>query len=157
MNQVIGDWIGLVHLITSILAMFFGAFVLLSKKGTKLHKSMGYAYTVSMLFVLVTALLIYRLFGKFGPFHIITVIGFVYIVGGILPAFFRFKSWLKYHVYFMYWSVVGLYAAFVAEVAVRVPNSPFWWMVGIGTLVVTIIGGLLYAKHKRHWIGIIKK
>lgn len=152
MNQLAGDWIGLIHIFTSILSMVFGAAVLVTPKGTKIHKRMGYAYTLNMLLVLITALMIYRLFGGFGPFHIIAIIGFIYIIGGILPAFFRISNWLKYHVYFMYWSVIGVYAAFVAEVAVRLPNSPFWWMVGLGTLVVTIIGGILYGKNKDLWL-----
>ena len=155
MNQITGDWIGVVHLLCSIISMIAGALVLSIKKGTIIHKRLGYFYTLNMLIVLITALMIYRLFGTFGPFHYIAVIGFLYITGGILPVLFRPNNWIKFHVYFMYWSVVGLYAAFVAEVAVRVPNSAFWWMVGIGTALVTVFGGIAYAKHKNKWFNIL--
>lgn len=155
MNQLTGNWIGVIHLLSSILAMIFGLTVLCSTKGTSIHKKLGYTYTINMLVVLVTALFIYRLFGFFGPFHYIAIIGFLYLAGGILPVLFRLKNWIKFHVYFMYWSVIGLYAAFVAEVAVRIPNSKFWWMVGIGTGIVTILGGIIYAKKKKKWFSIL--
>ena len=154
MNQLAGDWIGVLHLISSILAMIFGMTVLMTTKGTSLHKKFGWAYTVNMLIILVTALLIYRLFGSFGPFHYIALIGFAYLLGGILPVLYKPKNWIKNHVYFMYWSVVGLYAAFVAEVAVRIPESTFWWMVGIGTACVAVYGGIVYAKKKHKWFNI---
>lgn len=154
MTHLTGDWIGVLHLASSILSMIFGAAVLLSGKGTPLHKKMGYAYTVNMLIILITALFIYRLFGSFGPFHYLAIIGFFYLAGGIIPVLFRLKNWIKIHVYFMYWSVVGLYAAFMAEVAVRIPNVSFWWMVGIGTGTVTLLGGIFYSKKKSVWFNI---
>lgn len=157
MTQIIHDEIGLIHLIGSILALVFGSIVLLTPKGTKKHKFFGYAYVVNMLIVLITALFIYRLFGGFGVFHFIAVIGFVYLLVGVLPVLFRTKNWVKLHIYFMYWSVIGLYAAFIAEVAVRIPNTIFWWMVGIGTAVVTVIGGHYYRKKKDIWLSIGEK
>lgn len=51
----------------------------------------------------------------------------------------------------MYWSVIGLYAALVAEVLVRVPNTPFWWMVGVGVAVVTGFGTYFYVRKKKQW------
>ena len=154
MDHIIGDWIGGLHLLSSILAMIFGGVILLSQKGTKRHKLIGYAYSLNMFIVLVTALFIYRLFGRFGPFHIIAIVGFFYLIIGLLPALFRSKSWIKKHVYFMYWSVVGLYAAFFAEVAVRIPGTQFWWMVLLGTIIVTIAGGIAYGKMKDQWMSI---
>lgn len=153
MPQLFFDEIGFFHLLTSIFSLLFGSIVLFSKKGTKRHKQFGYAYVVNMLGVLISALFIYRLFGGFGVFHFLAVFGLVYLLVGVLPALFRIKNWIKWHVYFMYWSVIGLYAAFVAEVAVRIPNSAFWWMVGLGTALVTIIGGRYYGKNKDFWMG----
>ena len=154
MNNLTGDWIGILHLVSSILSMIFGAAVLFSNKGTQFHRQIGYAYTANMLIILVTALFIYRLFGSFGPFHYLAVIGFFYLAGGMIPAIFRLKNWIRFHVYFMYWSVVGLYAAFMAEVAVRIPNVSFWWMVGIGTGIVSFLGGVLYSRKKHLWFNI---
>lgn len=151
--SITGDWIGVLHVSSSILAMLFGGWVLVARKGTKKHKLSGYLYALNMLIVLVTALFIYRLFGKFGPFHYIAVVGFIYLMVGLLPAFFRSKNWVKLHVYCMYWSVVGLYAAFFAEIAVRLPGTEFWWMVFAGSLIVTILGGIAYGKHKKRWVA----
>ncbi len=64
---------GALHLVSSLLAMLFGAIVMLAKKGTRSHKILGYSYVICMITVLITALLIYRLFDGFGPFHYIAV------------------------------------------------------------------------------------
>lgn len=45
MENLVGDTIGLIHLISSIFALIFGAIVLIMKKGTKKHKQIGYAIT----------------------------------------------------------------------------------------------------------------
>ena len=51
----------------------------------------------------------------------------------------------------MYWSVIGLYAAFVSEVSVRVPQTPFYAMVGIGTGIVMLLGTIFFRIYKRKW------
>lgn len=153
MQHLFHDGVGLFHLFTSIFSLIFGSIVLFNTKGTKRHKLFGYAYTINMLGVLISALLIYRLFGGFGVFHFFAVAGLIYLVVGILPVLLRTKNWIRLHVYFMYWSVIGLYAAFVAEVAVRIPDTAFWWMVGIGTFFVSIIGGRYYRNNKDFWMG----
>jgi uncharacterized membrane protein len=155
MSNITGDWIGLLHLTSSLFAMAYGALVLLSPKGGARHKLWGYCYTVAMFTVLVSALFIYRLFGTFGPFHFIAVIGFVYLITGLMPALLRSKNWLKIHVYSMYWSVIGLFAAFFAEVAVRIPNNDFWWIVLLGTILGTVGGEIAYGKFKDHWLSVM--
>lgn len=144
----------MLHLLASILALISGTVVLFSQKGTIQHKIVGYVYLISMLVVLTTALMIYRLFGGFNIFHFIAIVGLLYIVAGFLPVLIRPKNWIKRHVYFMYWSVIGLYAAFVAEIMVRIPSTPFWWMVGIGVAMVTATGVYFYEKNKNKWNNI---
>lgn len=149
------DAVGWVHVIASFCSMVFGAWVILGKKGTQRHKQLGYGFALSMVVVLVTAMMIYRLFRGFGIFHVIALIGFVYLALGILPAFFRIKNWLRWHIYFMYWSVIGLYAAFAAEISVRLPEAPFWWAVGLATALIAALGGVFYGKYKQSWHGIL--
>ncbi len=151
MDQIVYDEIGLLHLVAAFVSLGAGTFVLLTPKGTQRHKAAGYVYLVSMGLVLVTALLIYRLFGGFGAFHLIAIVGFVYLTLGMVPVWRRSKNWLRRHLYFMYWSVIGLYAAFAAEILVRVPQSPFWGMVGIATAAIAIGGGIYYSKKKTVW------
>lgn len=151
-NFVSGE-IGLIHLVFSILAIIFGSYILFTEKGTKIHRKVGYAYVVSMLVVNLTALLIYRLTGRFGIFHFFALWGLLSVLAGVLAAFFRrpVKSWLVLHYYFMYWSVIGLYAAFAAELSVRLPKAPFWGTVGISSGLISIIGTIAYFKIKGKW------
>ncbi len=61
--------LGLVHLLTALAAIFFGTAVIFSPKGTRRHRWMGRSYLAMMLAMNGTALLIYELYGRFGPFH----------------------------------------------------------------------------------------
>ncbi|MCU0239798.1 MAG: hypothetical protein MUC29_10175 [Pyrinomonadaceae bacterium] len=153
MRNLITSEIGLVHLIFSILSLIFGTIILFIEKGTKRHKKIGYAYVVSMLGVIVTSFLMYRLFGKFGIFHVAALVSAVTIGLGMIPAILRkpAKSWFSWHYNFMYWSIIGLYAAFAAELLVRVPQQPFFRMVGIASFGVTAIGGIFFAIYKKKW------
>ena len=153
MRQVVFSEIGLIHLIVSILALIFGTLVLVLEKGTKRHKQIGYAYFVSMLGVIVTAFMIYRLFGRFGIFHITALISLVTLSAGMIPAILRkpVNKWFRWHYGFMYWSVMGLYAAFVAETMVRVPQTPFFGMVGIATFLVMLFGAVIFVKSQKTW------
>ncbi|MFP4096536.1 MAG: hypothetical protein ACLFUB_18785 [Cyclobacteriaceae bacterium] len=63
MHTIIHDWIGAVHTVASIISLATGTQVLLMKKGSKLHKDIGYVYCLAMLLVMITAFGIYRLPG----------------------------------------------------------------------------------------------
>jgi uncharacterized membrane protein len=153
MRQIVFSEIGLIHLIASILALIFGTLVLVLTKGTKLHKQIGYAYAASMLGVIVTAFMIYRLFGRFGIFHITAIISTISLLGGMIPVVLRkpVNGWLSLHYSFMFWSVIGLYAAFAAETLVRIPQTPFFGMVGFASFTVTIMGGIFFTVYKKSW------
>ncbi|QKZ13702.1 DUF2306 domain-containing protein [Spirosoma sp. KUDC1026] len=142
--------IGLLHLISALLAVITGSMVLLNAKGGVFHKRAGYVYVASMVVLNGTALMIYRLFGTFGSFHILAVFSSVSILGGMVPAVFRHRvrDWLIWHYYFMNWSVVGLYAAFWAETFTRtLPMGQFWPIVVVATSITTAIGGYLIRKN----------
>lgn len=142
--------IGLVHLLAALVAMLTGALVLLMPKRGLRHKQVGYAYVVSMLILNGTAFQIYYLFGRFGPFHGLALFSLTSIAGGIIPALLRqrVKNWIYWHYYFMTWSVVGLYAAFWAELLTRtLPMNQFWPIVAVATAVTTILGSYLIRRH----------
>lgn len=151
--------VGWLHLIASILALIFGTWVLITSKGTRAHRRVGYLYTVSMILLIATAFLIYRLFGRFGLFHVAAVVSAVTLAGGMIPAVLRRpKGWLGLHFSFMYWSVFGLYAAFVAESAVRLPvrtmftsARTFFTTVIVSTLVTMGVGQLIFFAYKKRW------
>ena len=142
--------IGLVHLSAALLAMVTGAIVLLNTKGGLLHKRVGYGYVGSMLILNFTAFLIYHLFGKFGPFHWLAAMSLLCLAGGMIPVLLRNRvnKWIYWHYYFMNWSVVGLYAAFWAEVLTRtLPMGQFWPVVIGATALTTALGSYLIRRN----------
>lgn len=143
---------GLIHLIFSCLALVFGTLVLLMKKGTRAHRLVGYVYVTCMTVLLLTAFMIYDLFGGFGIFHLAAIVGSVTLILGIVPAIRRKKEdWAVSHLSWMYWSVLGLYAAFVSEVFTRYLPMEFFSLVGIGTGVVMILGGFGFYFNLKKW------
>lgn len=153
MMQFTHDTIGGVHLITALLSFVLGTMVLVTKKGTGFHKKTGYAYVIAMLLVNITAFMIYRLFGGFGLFHIAAIVSLASIILGMIPILRKKKKkdWRVHHFSWMYWSVIGLYAAFASEVLTRVPETPFFAMVGVATGVIMLGGSIIFRKNKDKW------
>lgn len=162
MENIVGGPAGLIHVAASIMAMAMGLFVLVSTKGTKKHKRVGYIYSISMILLNVTAFLIYRLFGRFGIFHWFAVASCLTLLAGLYPILSRTgKNYLLTHFSFMYWSVVGLYCAFMAEIFSRLPKiilteggeplTVFYEFAGIGTAMVIAIGVSFYVKYRPIW------
>lgn len=136
------------HIICSVSALVFGLWVILTRKGTYLHKWLGYAYFFNMLGLNISAFFIYRLTGHFGPFHGAALASLMTLLAGFTPAYLRYprKGWLELHYEFMNWSYVGLVAAAVSEGLTRLPSSPFWGAVFAGSLVVFVAGGALIVR-----------
>jgi uncharacterized membrane protein len=156
------DTIGLIHLIAAICSLFSGTTILFIAKGTQLHKKAGYIYVVSMVVTIITAFMIYRLWGGWGIFHYAAIISSVTLLGGMIPVITRYptNSYIILHFSFMYWSVIGLYGAFFAEIMTRVPPlifsdgtsvSIFLNTTGITVAIVMAIGGYYFYKHKDNW------
>jgi len=149
--QLVHDQLGLVHLIAALISFALGTMVLVVRKGTVFHKRIGYGYVVAMLMVNLTAFMIYRLFGGFGIFHVAAIISLVSVILGMVPIYRKNKDWRIHHFSWMYWSVIGLYAAFASEVLTRVPETPFFGMVGIATGLIMLGGSLVFRKNKEKW------
>lgn len=134
--------LGLIHVGFGMLALVLGLVIFRITKGTQLHRRLGYLYVASMLGLNVTALLIYRVFGTFGPFHVLAVISLVTVVGGLIPAYFKQpkEKWLRRHYEGICWSYVGLLAATSAEIAVRLPFvQGFGLAFGLATFAASFI------------------
>jgi len=153
MNSLIHSPTGLIHLIVSMISLLCGTLVLVLAKGTRIHKSSGYIYLICMLIVNGTAFGLYHLYGRFGPFHIAALVSLVTLLAGMIPVLLRTKSWLNYHLAFMYYSVMGLYAAFASEVIVRIPGIAFGPAVGIATSVVMITAMIFFQKQSKKWLN----
>ncbi len=159
MDNLVGSPTGLIHLVSSVLAMVFGAAVLFLPKGTIKHKKLGYCYVVCMTIMLATSFMLYRLFGGFGVFHVASVFSTITLIGGMYPIWVKKPkgNYIGYHFAFMYWSVIGLYAAFFSEVLTRVPKTPFFGMVGIASALTFAIGAYYFSKKKQEWFAIYNK
>lgn len=143
---------GQIHVASAVAALVTGGWIVLRPKGTATHRGVGWVYAFSMLVLNVTALLIYRLTGSFGPFHVAALASLATLIAGIIPAWRRRPAdkWLDHHYFWMAYSYLGLLAATVAETATRVPSvqafaggpTPvFWIVVIIASVAVFIVGG----------------
>lgn len=132
--------LGLVHLLTALAAMLFGAAVIFSRKGTRRHRWMGRGYLAMMLALNVTALFNYELYGQFGPFHWMVLASLATVVAGFVPTWHKAPGWMYRHAYFMAWSYIGLMAAAVAEIASRIPGWSFGLSVIASSVIVIVVG-----------------
>jgi uncharacterized membrane protein len=160
MDNIVTGATGLIHLISSIIALVTGLLVLTTTKGTTRHKKIGYIYVVSMAVLNLTAFMIYRLFGKFAVFHWFAVLSCLTLIAGMYPVLIKkSKNYLLTHFNFMYWSVVGLYCAFCAEILTRIPSmydlpnkrQLFGILTGVSIFIVMTIATIIFAKMKPKW------
>ncbi|NNF34121.1 MAG: hypothetical protein HKN68_08435 [Saprospiraceae bacterium] len=161
MEHLFSGSTGIIHFVFSMAAMVTGSIVLIAKKGTSWHKKNGYVYTASMTGVLITSFMLYNLYGRFGIFHFFALVSTVTLIGGMAPMILKKpKNYISFHLNFMYWSVFGLYGAFMAEVLVRipkvvaiesVPTSMFYNMVGVAVFITMGFGYFLFNKMKKAW------
>lgn len=137
--------LGLIHMVFGSVSLLAGALVLVMRKGTRLHRAVGHFYFTGMLALNVSSLFIYRLFGRFGPFHVLAVISLATVLSGMVPVIGRLprKVWLDLHSTFMEWSYVGLLAAAVSELTTRVLSWPFAVAVIIPSAIIIAVGGTL--------------
>ena len=133
---------------------------MITTKGTKRHKQIGYIYAISMVILNITAFMIYKLFGKFGIFHWFAVVSCLTLLLGIYPVLVKnFKNYLLVHFNYMYWSVVGLYCAFCAEILTRIPfiydlpnkRQLFGILTGVSIFLVMTVATIIFAKMKPKW------
>jgi uncharacterized membrane protein len=105
------------------LALLLGAWVFLTRKGTRAHVRAGWAYVASMACLNGSALGLFHLTGRFNTFHALALFSLATVVAGVVSALGRrrWRKWLWRHYQYMAWSYVGLLAATCNEVFVRVP------------------------------------
>lgn len=153
--------LGQFHFATALLALASGAWVLLRRKGGTAHRRAGWVYAASMIALNLSALFIYRLTGRFGPFHAAAFVSLAGVIAGVVAARRRRtdRHWFARHYFFMSWSYVGLWAAAVSETATRlpavrtiargtgIPLSGFWLAVLVATALVVAVGSVLIRRN----------
>jgi uncharacterized membrane protein len=157
--------LGWIHTVAALAALTAGAAVLLTGKGTRRHRQLGWTYVASMVLLNATALLIYRLFGHFGPFHVAAVFSFATVVAGTAAAVAARRARgtageraraLERHYQWMTWSYVGLAAAAVSEIATRIPalrpgpgqGLVFGITIAVATVLVVGVGAVLIRRRR---------
>lgn len=132
--------LGAIHLGSAFAALIAGALVLGMRKGTRVHRSLGHAYFVSMLVTNGSALLIYELFQRFGPFHVLALFSLASVLAGLVPAWKRSPGWQARHARFVTGSYVGLCAAAVAETFSHFLTMAFGPTVTISSALTIVVG-----------------
>lgn len=102
-----------IHIAAGVVALVSGAWNLLTRKGTRRHRRIGWIYAVSMGILIATSFGILELYGGFGPFHVMSA------VSGLTLAFAmyyplrrtRYPNWLEHHYFWITYSYVGLLMA----------------------------------------------
>lgn len=122
----ISNWvhspIGGIHVISSVIGLFTGAFILLTKKGTNIHRKTGYVFAVSLLLVNISALFIYDFNdGNISVFHYLIPVSLIFLVYGMYPMLVKSgrKTRLNRHIIGMNGAALGLWAAGATEYFVR--------------------------------------
>ena len=154
------DFIGWLHTRAAIIALITGSMILYRMKGDLRHRRTGRVYAIAMLIICATSFLIFRVHGGLGFLHIFAFISTVTLLLGMAPLYLKKPdNYLLWHLGWMYWSVIGLYCAFAAELFTRLPmifdwkNSYglFYALVGISTALVGMVGSRRYKKLEKIW------
>ncbi|MGE0772896.1 MAG: DUF2306 domain-containing protein [Cyclobacteriaceae bacterium] len=145
---------GQIHLLSAMGAMVAGTIVLTLTKGNRVHKTWGYVYVLMMTVLNGSAFFLYKLTGTWGPFHLAAIISLATISAAMVPVLSHRHSPQRIyrHMAFMYYSVVGLYAAFFAELFSRLWPAHFVIMVMAATAATLAIGFGMFNTFRKRWI-----
>ena len=139
------DPFGAFHAGLGLVAIVLGMFVLFLQKGTPLHRWIGLTYLISMVALNATALAIYDLFGRWGPFHNLAVVSLLTVAAGVVPVWVRRPRgrWMRLHATCMGWSFAGLLAALFSEIGARIPGVGLAAGVIWPTVAVMVVAAVL--------------
>ncbi|MBA3600815.1 MAG: DUF2306 domain-containing protein [Acidobacteria bacterium] len=99
------------HGVLGSIALVTGALILLLKQGTPLHKRIGKVYVAAIYSLCFTSFFIFELFGRYGVFHIFSMVSIGAVTAGVIPLLRKKKDWYKRHFENMLWSYFGLVLA----------------------------------------------
>jgi len=125
--------IGWLHTLACLIALATGAYVLTARKGTRLHRRLGWWYAGSMLVLNLSVMVIYRFdivpgrvpqvgAGHFGIFHWFAVIALASVAVAIFAALRQRRSavWAHVHAQAMLGSYYGLIGGLINEMFARI-------------------------------------
>jgi uncharacterized membrane protein len=108
-----------------MVALLAGGAVIVIRKGTRWHRTLGHLYLTSMISLNATGLFIYNLYGHFGSFHWSAVSSLLVLIVGMISVFARRPKgrWLELHAIIINFSYIGLVAATGAEITSRIAGT----------------------------------
>jgi uncharacterized membrane protein len=138
-------FVGTIHMMLAMLCIMVGAIQLMRPKHGAAHRARGYAFVYAMAVVDGLAMLLYRVTGSFNAFHVGAIVNLAAIVAAMVPMLMspRPANWKHLHYRFMSWGFVGLMAAAVTGVIVRMvrlTHEQSWAVSGGATALVMAIG-----------------
>lgn len=145
--------IGRYHVIGATIALIAGPVIFLVRKGTMVHRFLGYIYVISMAAVNISALVTYRLSAAPNLFHIFAVISLLTVTPALYCAVRAHQTgrsaYVISHYHFITWSYFGLFAAFLSQVATQMNYVSFYagispyLVISIGTAVAAIFASII--------------
>ncbi|WP_420456009.1 DUF2306 domain-containing protein [Rubrivirga sp.] len=106
--------IALVHTALGVTALATGAFVLVRRKGDRLHRVVGRVYAGALVALCVLSFGLRDstpFFHGYGPFHVAALVSLGTVTAGVVVARRRRENWLGAHYMWMAWSYIGLVMA----------------------------------------------
>lgn len=160
--------LGSTHGAFGICALVCGLVIFRITKGTRLHRAIGYLYVASMLGLNATGLMMYELFGFFGPFHVLAVVSLMLIALGFYPVYFMRPAgtWLRQHYDNMCWSYVSLSAAAVVQAvlhlgrAVHLGSGHGVLILGatiVSAFVVFVVGAAVLRRYRDRLLAAVQR
>ena len=140
------------HTFLGIVALIAGAWNLLARKGTRLHRLVGWIYAGSMILLIFTSFFIFDLFGGFGPYHAMALVsGGALVLALYFPLRRRYhQHWLRHHYMWITFSYVGLVMATGSHFFAYLSSWPFWSRAVLFWGLPYVVGSLLiYGQRKR--------
>ena len=145
---------GLVHSVLAALCIVIGLVQLVGRKGSPSHRMLGYVFVVSMLIVNISTLSVRRFTGGFNIFHVEAGLNLACVVAAMLPMLRRPRpsNWLLTHYRWMAGAYIGLIAAGLTELVVRLgpfaTKTQLWTASAAVGAIVTIVGCGLIARYR---------
>lgn len=135
-----------IHTLFGLCALVAGGWNLLATKGTRRHRLVGWVYTGAMASLIVTSFAIYNTYGRFGAFHVLSLVS-----GGTLAMALYYPlcrrsdpNWVESHYVWIGYSYIGLLMATGSHFFQYVPTWPtavqmmvFWGIpYGVGSALL---------------------
>lgn len=144
--------ISLIHTLFGALTLVLGAWNLFAKKGTRLHRGVGWFYAGAMYGLLFTSFFIFNLYDGFGVFHIASILsGITLTVALYFPLRRRkYRNWVEHHYFWIGYSYVGLVMATGSHLFEVFPTWPWEVRAVVFWGVPYLVGNaLIFSQRKR--------